>query len=274
MRPTTCVVAADEPEIAAKIEQPTTLTWSSRPGSRPVQGASPWNSERESFVRNRISPMTMNSGSAKSSWVVRMFQAYCGSSLSSGMLRNSPSIRVPVMASVSPIQMPPASAANSTPNIETTIAPTRLFDRRGAHGVILERQPENGAHRARRELQREEQHAEGDHRLRQPDRRVARIRGLAAAERGEGELHHRPGEESGERRGGDRGADLEQAPRSRREMREHERDPDMAAGPKRHRGPEGEGRGHEIGAVLPGDRDRKPRDHVRERAHRDVRSIR
>src|SRR5215204_25803 len=96
MRPTTCVVAADEPEIAAKIEQPTTLTWSSRPGSRPVQGASPWNSERESFVRNRISPMTMNSGSAKSSWVVRMFQAYCGSSLSSGMLRNSPSIRVPL----------------------------------------------------------------------------------------------------------------------------------------------------------------------------------
>ena len=156
MRPTTCVVAADEPEIAAKIEQPTTLTCRSRPGSRPVQGARPWNSERESFVRNRISPMTMNSGSARSSWVVRMFQAYCGSSLSSGMLRNSPSISVPVMASVSPIQMPPASAANSTPNIEKTIVPTRLFDRRGAHGVVLERQAENGADRARRELQRQE----------------------------------------------------------------------------------------------------------------------
>src|SRR5215204_5143535 len=207
MRPTTCVVAADEPEIAAKIEQPTTLTWSSRPGSRPVQGASPWNSERESFVRNRISPMTMNSGSAKSSWVVRMFQAYCGSSLSSGMLRNSPSIRVPVMASVSPIQMPPASAVNSTPNIETTIVPTRLFDRR-----ILERQAENGANRARRELQRQENHAEGDHRLRQPDRRVARVRRLAAAVGSPGELHHRPGEKSGECRGGDRGADLELAP--------------------------------------------------------------
>ena len=75
------------------------------------------------------------------------------------------------------------------------------------------------------------------------------------------------------RRGGDRGADLEQAPRSGREMREHERDPDVAAGAQRHRGPEGEGRGHEIGAVLPGDRDigRKPRDDVRERPHRDVR---
>ena len=33
MRPTTCVVAADEPEIAAKIEQPMTLTCSRRPGS-------------------------------------------------------------------------------------------------------------------------------------------------------------------------------------------------------------------------------------------------
>ena len=50
MRPTTCVVAADEPEIAAKIEQPTTFTCRSRPGSRPVHGASPWNSEREEYA--------------------------------------------------------------------------------------------------------------------------------------------------------------------------------------------------------------------------------
>src|SRR3954469_5306727 len=264
MRPTTCVVAADEPEIAAKIEQPTTLTCSSRPGSRPVQGARPWNSERESFVRNRISPMTMNSGSARSSCVVRMFQAYCGKSLSRGMLRNSPSSSVPVIASVSPIQMPPASAANSTPNIERTIVATPLLDRRGAHGVILERQAENGADRARHELEGEENHAEGDDRLRQPDRRVARIRGLAAAERGPGELHHRPGEKRGERRSGHRSADLEETPRSGRKMREHQRDPDMAAGRQRHRGAEGEGRTHEIRAVLPGGRDigRKPRDHV------------
>ena len=81
MRPTTCVVAADEPEIAAKIEQPTTFTCSSRPGSSPAHGASPWNSERDRRDWNRISPIRMNIGSASSSCVVRMFQAYCGQQL-------------------------------------------------------------------------------------------------------------------------------------------------------------------------------------------------
>ncbi len=88
MRPITCVVAADEPEIAAKMVQPITFTCSRRPGSSPAHGASPWNSDRDKLVRNNSSPIRMNSGSASSSCVVRMFQAYCGSSLSSGIERN------------------------------------------------------------------------------------------------------------------------------------------------------------------------------------------
>jgi hypothetical protein len=67
--------------------------------------------------------MTMKSGRASSSCVVRMFQAYCGRSLSSGMLRKRPSSRVPVIANVRPIQMPPASAEKSTPNMVRTMAP-------------------------------------------------------------------------------------------------------------------------------------------------------
>ena len=125
MRPTTCVVAADEPEIAAKIEQPTTFTCSSRPGSSPAHGASPWNSERDRRDWNRISPIRMNIGSASSSCVVRMFQAYCASSLSSGMLRKIASSTAPVAPSVSPIQMPPASAENRIANIVPVMAPIR-----------------------------------------------------------------------------------------------------------------------------------------------------
>jgi hypothetical protein len=120
MRPTTCVVAADEPEIAAKIVQPMTFTCSRRPGSNAAHGASPLNKDWESRVRNRISPIRMNSGNASSSCVVRIFHAYCASSLSSGMSRNSASRIVPVTARVQPIHMPPARNVNSTTNMTMT----------------------------------------------------------------------------------------------------------------------------------------------------------
>ena len=57
-------VAADEPDTAAKIAQPMMFVWSSRPGRRSIQGASPRNMSSESRVRNRISPIQMKSGSA------------------------------------------------------------------------------------------------------------------------------------------------------------------------------------------------------------------
>ena len=59
MRPTVAVVAAEEPEIAANIVQPSTLTWSSRPGSRVVHGASPVKSEADRREWNRISAIRM-----------------------------------------------------------------------------------------------------------------------------------------------------------------------------------------------------------------------
>jgi hypothetical protein len=59
-------VAADEPETAAKMLQPMMLVCSSRPGTRSSQGASPLNMSSDNRVRNRISPIHTNSGSAVS----------------------------------------------------------------------------------------------------------------------------------------------------------------------------------------------------------------
>ena len=64
MRPMVAVVAAEEPETAAKSAQPSTLTCSRRPGSRAVKGARPENMSEDSRERTRISPIQMNIGSA------------------------------------------------------------------------------------------------------------------------------------------------------------------------------------------------------------------
>src|SRR5438067_13885219 len=70
IRPIVAAVAADEPEIAAKMPQPNTLQCIRRPGSGAIQGASPWNMSSEMRVRKRISPIQMNSGSAVSAQLV------------------------------------------------------------------------------------------------------------------------------------------------------------------------------------------------------------
>ena len=66
MRPMVAVVAADEPQTAAKIPHPATFTWRSRPGSQPSQGARPRKRISDNRARKRISPIQMNSGSAAS----------------------------------------------------------------------------------------------------------------------------------------------------------------------------------------------------------------
>src|SRR4029079_19492193 len=59
-------VAALEPDTAAKIAHPTTLVCSRRPGKHCTHGARPRNMSLDRRVRNRISPIQMNSGSAVS----------------------------------------------------------------------------------------------------------------------------------------------------------------------------------------------------------------
>jgi hypothetical protein len=126
IRPTTCVVAAEDPEIAAKIEQPMMLTWSRRPGSKPAHGARPWKRERDNRVRNSNSPMMMNRGRASSSDVVRMFQVYCGSNRSSGMFLKIARRRTPVAIRVRPTQMPAPSMPKRSENAAATMVPIGL----------------------------------------------------------------------------------------------------------------------------------------------------
>ena len=123
----------------------------------------------------------MNSGSASSSWVVKMFQVYCASSLSSGMSRKMASRIVPVAASVQPIHKPPARKANSTTNmVITTISmqsePTTLASfgaRAGTHVEVLQRQAGRRLQEAGNELQHQQTDAERHQSLRYPKRAVA-----------------------------------------------------------------------------------------------------
>src|SRR4029078_13441756 len=62
--PMVAQVAALDPETAAKIAQPTTFVWSSRPGRRCIHGARPLNMSSLRRVRNRISPIQMKRGRA------------------------------------------------------------------------------------------------------------------------------------------------------------------------------------------------------------------
>src|SRR5450759_5221075 len=59
-------VAALDPEIAAKMPHPITLQCMSLPGRPVSQGARPRNMSSEMRLRNSISPIQMNSGSAVS----------------------------------------------------------------------------------------------------------------------------------------------------------------------------------------------------------------
>ncbi len=63
---TVAQVAADEPDTEPKMPQASTLTCIRRPGSQLSQGARPRNISSDRRVRNRISPIQMNSGSAAS----------------------------------------------------------------------------------------------------------------------------------------------------------------------------------------------------------------
>ena len=87
-----------------------------------------------------------------------------------------------------------------------------------------------------------------------------------------GELDHRRGQERHEDEAGERREDLERTPDRRRHVLQQQHDTDMAADTQRHGRAEGEGGRHQIGGILPGDRDgrRKERQEVRQQTRRDL----
>ena len=109
--PIVAQVAADEPDTAAKMPQPTTLTWISRPGSHCSQGERPRNICSERRVRNRISPIQMNSGSAVSVHEAELAQTVVASTEPIGTFATIVIAAKPTARSASPIHSPPASSA-------------------------------------------------------------------------------------------------------------------------------------------------------------------
>ena len=82
---TVAQVAADEPDTEPNTPQASTLTCISRPGSQFSHGARPRNISSDSLVRNRISPIQMNSGSAASDHDALLPQTVVASTGPAGM---------------------------------------------------------------------------------------------------------------------------------------------------------------------------------------------
>src|SRR4051812_19276164 len=122
-------VAAEEPETAAKMVQPITLVCSSRPGKRETQGARPRNMLSLNRVRNRISPIQMNSGKAVSVQLEDEPQTVTAMASPAGRDENSCMPIQATPASVSPIQTLEPSSRNSV-TISSVVVATSLIVQR------------------------------------------------------------------------------------------------------------------------------------------------
>src|SRR5437879_8451174 len=119
MRPIVAAVAAEEPEIAAKMPQPKTLQCISLPGNGAIHGARPRNMSSEILVRNRISPIQMKSGSAVSAQLVLAPQIVVAIRLPAGESVKRVIAIQPTPSKVSAIQRPATSSSARAP-IRTT----------------------------------------------------------------------------------------------------------------------------------------------------------
>ncbi len=119
-------VAADEPDTAAKIAQPTTFTCSSRPGSRCTHGARPSNMSSDKRVRNRISPIQMNIGSAVRSQEFEAAHTDVANTCPAGTEALVNTAAKPQTASAMPIQTPVPRMTNSN-KIRTSDSSTTLM---------------------------------------------------------------------------------------------------------------------------------------------------
>ncbi len=124
IRPTVAAVAADEPEMAANMVQPRTLTCISRPGRKAAQGASPLKSDADKRVRKRISAMRMNSGNAISDSLVVVFQMLIASWRSMGMLRKISRPAMPTENSASDTHTPAPRKTTSSSIVTDMVAVT------------------------------------------------------------------------------------------------------------------------------------------------------
>src|SRR5438552_10782491 len=101
-------VAAEEPDTEPKIPQPRMVVCIRRPGTLFSQGERPSNISSDSLVRNRISPIQMNIGSAASVQEALDPQKAVNRFFPGGVPVKRAMPIQPTIARVIAIQMPPA----------------------------------------------------------------------------------------------------------------------------------------------------------------------
>ena len=121
MRPMVAAVAADEPEMAAKMPQPTTLVCIRRPGSGSTHGARPRNMSSEMRVRKRISPIQMKSGRAVSAQLALEPHTVVAMTRPAGELVNASIATSATASSVMPIHTP---STRQAPSVATRTSET------------------------------------------------------------------------------------------------------------------------------------------------------
>src|SRR5512147_2350434 len=120
-------VAAEEPDTAAKMPQPTMLTCIRRPGSQSTHGERPANISSDRRVRNRISPIQTNSGSAASDQDALDPQKDWNRLTAGGLLVKNCSPNQATTLIAIAIHRPPASSASISPKrrVATASEPIR-----------------------------------------------------------------------------------------------------------------------------------------------------
>src|SRR5262245_14603529 len=133
---TVAQVAADEPDTEPNTPQASTLTCISRPGSQFSQGAKPRNISSDSRVRNRISPIQMNSGRAASDHEALLPHTVVASTLPAGMVAPANCMPAhPVAISATAIQTPAPSSSARKPSRIAAIESNSMSDP-ALHGAL------------------------------------------------------------------------------------------------------------------------------------------
>src|SRR6056297_2290075 len=188
MRPTVAVVAADEPETAAKSAQPKILACNSRPGRRVVSGARPENMSDDSRERKRISPIQMNIGSAVRSQMLSAPQTLVAKTSSTGAEDAISIAASPTAMSAKPTHNPSARqpkriATRTSARVSMPIG-APLLRRFGA--AVTGRLPAQQRHQFIHQCRRQKCQPGHHHRLRDPEgefrhAEAYRVEGIAVA---------------------------------------------------------------------------------------------
>src|SRR3990167_4395736 len=245
--PMVAQVAADEPDTAAKMVLPRMLVCSSRPGSTLTQGARPLNMLSDSLVRNRISPIQTNSGSAVS--VQLLAEPQMVTAIASPALREENS-SMPIQAtpaSVRPIQTPLPSNANKATISKPVTAISFMVGLRSVEALTLATGLQHPfIHNGNEQHQRAQRHRQ----LGNPQRRGVVAGGdVVELDRLPHQAHSEPGKQAREQHRHAQRPQLQAPAGTAFELAQHQRDADVLVALERVRQRQEAGGGHGVAGV-------------------------